>query len=302
MNRYDLFGMTFESPAPIPGLVVAETRAPPHEPPIRIVFGTVPPRIEEPEYADASVQVSGSQYLFSYPGVLRLLVDEDQRIVVEPEPGGDPGLLWATILGIGGGAVGFRRGHISLHAGSVLAGGGCVAFAGQSGAGKSTLAAALVQRGYPLFTDDHSLVRFGPDGALVVSHGPPDLRLLEDAVAALGWSGVTPFATLPASGKTVFRPSVPSPATAVLRRIYVLGFEGEGAGAGLHRLEGVAALQALIGCLRLRPGLLGVGPVQRTFERLGAIAERVEMFRFIRPRDHAKAPAWIDRLQEHFES
>jgi hypothetical protein len=297
---YDFFGLTFESEEKIPGLVAKESI--PIEPVIRIEFGAVPRHIENVEYEDDAVQASGSEYLFTYPGLLRLFVERDWRIVVERLEGCDQVRLWTLVLGAGSSIVGFRRGYIPLHASSISTKQGCVAFGGQSGAGKSTIAASLIERGFELFADDLCLVQWDSVGTPVVGHGVPELRLWEDAVAALDWTGIKPFAVQPYVKKSVFRRDLPQERLAKLRRIYALEFAGEGAESGIFRLEGVEAMQALIGCLRMRLGLLPVGTAQRTFERLAAIGDKVEMFRFVRPLDHGQSTYWLDRLIEHFEA
>lgn len=297
---YDLFGLSFISDEPIPGLT--PSRSPSPEDAIRIEFGSVPASIRNPDYADETVQVTASQYLFTYPGVLRLVIEGDRRIVVQRLEDWDPVRLWTCVLGVGPSITGFRRGHIPLHASSVLKDGRCFAFAGQSGAGKSTIAALLCERGFELFADDLCLVQLDPGGAAFAGQGVTELRLWDDAVAALDWTDIKPFAVQPNVNKSVFRRAAPIDRTAGLQRIYTLAFTAEGEEPGIHRLHGVEAMQALVGCLRMRMALLGLGQTQRPFERLAAISDQVEMFRFSRPLDHAQSRCWLDRLVDHFEA
>jgi hypothetical protein len=297
---YDLFGLTFESAERIPGLALAGVSHCNNA--IRIEFGPVPKSIENIEFEDDTVQASGSEYLFAYPGVLRLYVEQDRRIVVERMEACDTVKLWTLVLGIGTSITGFRRGYIPIHASSILTDKGCIAFAGQTGAGKSTSAALLIDRGFELFADDLCLVQWDEAARAIVGRGVPELRLWDDAVAALDWTDIEPFAVQPNVKKSVFRRAAPQERFGNLRRIYVLEFTREDAAPGIHRLAGVDALQALIGCLRLRLGLLQTGASQRTFERLAAIGDKVEIFRFVRPLDYRQSSYWFDRLIEHFES
>jgi hypothetical protein len=297
---YDLFGLTLESAETIPGLVASEKAS--GENVIRIEFGPVPRHINDAEFEDGAVQANGSEYLFTYPGLLRLFVEQDRRIVVERLEDCEAVRLWTVVLGIGASIIGFRRGYIPIHASSVSIGKECVAFAGQTGAGKSTIAAALVKRGFELFADDLCLVQWDRAARPIVGRGVPELRLWDDAVAALDWTDIAPFAVLPDVKKSVFRRAPPRQRFAGLRRIYTLEFSGENGAPGIYRLDGVDAMQALIGCLRLRLGLLPIGAARRTFERLAAIGDKVEMFRFVRPLDHRQSNDWLDRLIEHFES
>jgi hypothetical protein len=64
----------------------------------------------------------------------------------------------------------------------------------------------------------------------------------------------------------------------------------------------VAALQALIDCLRIRLPLLMTGAAQKSFERMAAVSRSVEMFRFVRPRDPEQSWHWAGRLAEHFDA
>ncbi len=294
---YDLFGLAFASPVAIPGM--DGTASPTREGAIQIQFGRTPDALADVAYEDETVQASATEYLFTYPGVLRLYVGGDQVIVAEQLAGCDPVRLWTVILGVGSSIAGLRRGHIPLHASSVLVNDGCLAFGGQSGAGKSTIAASLVKRGFELFADDLCLVQDAVSGQPTVGHGVAELRLLDDAVTALDWSSITPFAIQPHTTKSVFRREPANQRRAPLRRVYALQFADEG--TGVHRLNGVEAMQALTGCLRLRFGLLPIGDAAGTFRQIAAIAESVEIYRFVRPRDHAQAGLWLDRLIDHFQ-
>jgi hypothetical protein len=297
---YDLFGLIFESTENIPGIAPAGISLCRNA--IAIEFGPVPHRIENVEFEDSTVRASGSEYLFTYPGVLRLYVEQDRRIVVERQEDCSPVRLWTFVLGVGASITGFRRGHIPLHASSILTEKGCIAFAGRAGAGKSTVAAFLINRGFELFTDDLCLIQWSGTMKPVVGRGVPELRLSGDSIAALDWTDAKPFAVQPNANKTVFRRAAPRERFGDLRRIYILEFTRDGAAPGIHRLSGTEALRALINCLRLRLGLLPTGEARRTFERLTAIGDKVEIFRFARPPDYQQSSYWFDRLIEHFES
>lgn len=72
-----------------------------------------------------------------------------------------------------------RQGIPALHAGVVIIGSGAAAFLSHSGGGKSVLAAALMQAGYPLLTDDILAVEHRRD-SFVGRPGYPQLRLWPD--------------------------------------------------------------------------------------------------------------------------
>lgn len=72
-----------------------------------------------------------------------------------------------------------KQGHEPLHATAVEIGGAAVAFLGASGQGKSTLAAAFLQAGHRVLTDDLLLIR-DVDGALCGWPGPPRIKLFPE--------------------------------------------------------------------------------------------------------------------------
>jgi hypothetical protein len=295
---YDLFGLSFRTAIPIPGVQPAPALAA-GSPAICIDFGPVPLSIGAPCYKDSIVQVTGDEYLFHYPGLVRLYVQGGERIVVEAAPDADPVKLWTITLGVGASIAGFRRGHVPIHASAILTSRGCMAFAGQSGAGKSTTAAWLLRLGYQLHADDLCLANVSGD-EVVVGRGIQELRLWDESIQALGWEDVQPFALMPDVPKSVFRWAAPSPPLGTLRRMYVLKFADEAAEPGIYAMEGVQALQALIDCLRLRPRILSTGLAGRTFEHLTTLCRKVEMFRFVRPLDVRSSEGWTRRLAEHF--
>ena len=296
--RYELFGLSLESAIAIPGLAEAEGRNGACS--IQINFDRTPESITNPDYVDETVQASASEYLFSYPGMLRLYVNGDRNIVVERFNECDSARMWTLILGVGSSIIGFRRGFVPLHASAVKGNDGCIALAGQSGFGKSTLAASLANFGYPLHADDLCLIQPGVNSVLEVGGGVRELRLWDDAVEILDWSAHKPFATIPEMPKSVYRLTQEPVSLLPLRRIYALAFDDESTPSGIHKVTGVEAMQTLIGCLRMRLGLLPIGPRQRTFESLAAISREIEIYRFVRPRDRNQLWDWSERLASHF--
>ena len=299
---YDLFGLTFESQLPIPGL--ARQRSGGSREAVSIEFGPVPHTIARADYRDETVQASAAEFLYSYPNVIRLYVEGGTRIVAEPLEACDRMALWSFILGMGASVAGLRRGFVALHAAAVADGSRCIAFAGQSGAGKSTLAASLVDLGFSLHADDLCLMQPGlrqeSDGAVMVGPGIRELRLCDDAVASLKWSAREPYGRLAAVAKSVYLLKGAQPATLPLGRIYLLEFSNAATPPGIYPVDGVAGLRALIDVLRLRPTLLRTGDKQAIFQALAQICRSVPIFRFVRPRDATTMRVWSERLAEHF--
>ena len=72
-----------------------------------------------------------------------------------------------------------RRGIVALHASAVAIGKRCIGFLSNSGHGKSTLAAAFMQNGFPLQTDDILPVE-NRMGSILARPGYPTMRLWPD--------------------------------------------------------------------------------------------------------------------------
>ena len=78
------------------------------------------------------------------------------------------------------------RGFEPLHGTAIVAGEKAVAFLGDSGAGKSTLAAALLQKGFPLLTDDVLALEFMGE-SVCAWPGIARVKLNPDSADAVFW-------------------------------------------------------------------------------------------------------------------
>jgi hypothetical protein len=119
-------------------------------------------------------------------GVARYLVTSGGDVVVEPHDNADGVMLRAWLLGPVLGILCNQRGLFPLHASCVRIAGNAVALTGRPGAGKSTLAAALVQRGHGLVSDDVCAIDLVASGGPMVLPSFPRLKLWEDAMERLG--------------------------------------------------------------------------------------------------------------------
>ncbi|MBF0394217.1 MAG: serine kinase, partial [Alphaproteobacteria bacterium] len=81
-----------------------------------------------------------------------------------------------------------QRGLLPLHASCVAIGGRAVAFSGVSGAGKSTLAAAFHRQGYPVLSDDVTVVDVEAPGGPLVLPSFPRIKLWRNVMDALALS------------------------------------------------------------------------------------------------------------------
>ncbi len=119
------------------------------------------------------------------PKVGNFLISNGNEVIVEPLPDVDERILRPCILGSAMSVILQQRGFLVLHASAVLMQGEAIAFLGTSGAGKSTTASAFMKQGYSVITDDVLAIQF-KDGIPIVIPSYPFIKLLPDAVAALG--------------------------------------------------------------------------------------------------------------------
>ncbi len=136
----------------------------------------------------------GSIYL-SWPGLFEFLVSADGlRIAARPGPKVSwesfYTYLFAQVLSF---AL-LKQGIEPLHCTAVVLAGGAVGFLGDCGYGKSSLAAAFLQAGYPLLTDDLLVLKENGRGFLAYPSFPR-IKLFPEIAQALlgGGTGGVPY-------------------------------------------------------------------------------------------------------------
>ncbi len=125
---------------------------------VRIELGQIAGKIPATRDYDEMCSVGPQDYLLNIPEVARFHALGGSTVRVDLVPGAARPDVSAFLLGSVFGALCHQNGLLPLHASSVTAGGGVVAFLGESGAGKSTLAACMQARGYRIFSDDICLL------------------------------------------------------------------------------------------------------------------------------------------------
>ena len=174
-----------------------------------------------------------------------------------------------------------------------------VAFVGESGAGKSTLAAGLARRGHQIVADDVCFLQLGAYGNVQAWPGVYQIRLWEDARAALGYEGAEVEREIHAYNK-YFVPVHP-PRNPVesrrLRAVYQL--QPARGVTGMTCLHGAAAVEVLLQNV-YRLGLaecLGYKP--HAFMVCTAAARDVPVFRFSRTLGLDTLGPSIELLESH---
>lgn len=175
---YDACGIRLRSELAIPGLAPAVS---PEGADILVVRGPV----EAPDRWPASgiaAWPSTDADVISWAGraTLRIAASEI-RVDSENEP-----FARQCVVGPGLGVALHRRGRLVLHGSAVDVGGQAVVLLGQKGAGKSTTAAALLDRGHALLTDDLVTIVAGADGTAHCAPGPTQMKLWPSSAEAFG--------------------------------------------------------------------------------------------------------------------
>lgn len=170
-----------------------------------------------------------------------------------------------------------KRGWEPLHATAMAIDGKAALFVGDCGFGKSTLAAAFLQAGYPLLSDD-LLVLHKPHAALLAYPGSPRIKLfpemarffLGEAVAGVPMNPYTHKLIVPLEESQVFTQPLPVGA------IYALAPPSEVRGARVS-LSILSRRQAFLTLLAntFNRAILDSARLRRQFEAAEALANTV---------------------------
>jgi hypothetical protein len=183
---YRISGLLVASEIDLPGLIPG---APDRTPQVTIRLGEVPESLPQPTASGPTWQIAGKQFLLGIPNIARFLLNDGSEIVVAPEPEATVADLRIFTLGGAFGILLHQREQIVLHGSAVRVGDKAVLFCGPSGAGKSTMAAALVQRGFPLVSEDVCVVTTTDSGTPLVHPDGRQLKLWAQSINKLDLAG-----------------------------------------------------------------------------------------------------------------
>lgn len=256
-------------------------------PDVAVRLGDVPVSLPDRLIEAPWCAASRTEFLFEISGVARYHIAGGSEITVQRDASGNPPdadlRLW--LLGSAFGALLHQRGLLPLHVSAVRAPGGAWAFTGESGEGKSTLAAFLHQRyGWPLVSDDVSVVS-SEEGQSVVHPGPRKLKLWQDALERLDFSGGQAVRDLSNTDKfQLYLPGEGDYQPEPLRGLVLLASAGPDSPPRLERLKGIEAFDACMAAI-YRPNMdhWFKQPAQRMNE-LVRLCRQVPVYRFVRAR------------------
>ncbi|QHW30850.1 aldolase [Paenibacillus rhizovicinus] len=135
---------------------------------------------------DRSCYLFGERQVYLHvPDTAVFRMSEGSEMAVSPKEGADPTQIRLFLLGTCMAIILMQRRLLPLHGSGVIIDGSVYAIVGDSGAGKSTLAAAFLERGYQLISDDVIAV-VNTDGNPVVLPAYPQQKLWPESVQMLG--------------------------------------------------------------------------------------------------------------------
>lgn len=297
MHSYRICGLSVSSDIHLPGLIAG---APELSPQVTIRRGAVPEALHEPTLVGPTWQIAGKQFLLSVPNVARFLLENGDQIIFAPETEASvedvPIFLTGTVFGI----LLHQRQHIVLHASAVEVDGKAVVFCGASGAGKSTLAAALLQRGYRLITDDICAISLEPNSAPIVHPDGRQLKLWAETIEKLEFQDIRGERVRDCLEKFYVEPRETANEALPLGAVYVLQAARPTDIAGIKRPNVVDAA-LLLRSHAYRPSLVVRLEQRECYFRLAAeIANKSGIFLLTRPWSFDAMTEVVSRLERHW--
>lgn len=195
-----------------------------------------------------------------------------------------------------------RQGLEPLHATVVVVRGNAVALMADTGQGKSTLAAAFLQAGFPLLTDDLLIVRRQGSDWLAYP-GPARLKLFPEIAGALLDQEIAGTPLNPDTPKLILplRDGQWHPRPVPLRAIYVLNCLKSAKQNRPVRVQPLSPAKALIELLRGTFNTVITEParLKQQFQQTAEIARTIPVRRLSYPRGLQHLPAVREAVLAH---
>jgi hypothetical protein len=169
-NYYRAFGYTIHSEIALPELITINFNESLADIEIKVTDLT---KVGKELFKNVTEFVfNNKQVLFHIPNIATFSIEDGKKIHVSPIETGREEFIRLLLLGTCMGIVLMQRGRIPLHGSVVAIENKAYAIIGESGAGKSTLAAAFLNQGYKLLTDDVISITFIDDQPYVIPSYP----------------------------------------------------------------------------------------------------------------------------------
>ncbi|HUT02978.1 MAG TPA: hypothetical protein VM163_03715 [bacterium] len=184
-STYSIYGLRLSSEVRLPELSETIDEGPSD---IYISLGSISSDLSRSGRDDNGFVVVGDAIFLDIPGVATFSIRDGASIEVVRYPSSTEVQVRLFLLGSVMGALLHQRGLMPFHAGSIGVEGYGVAFSADSGGGKSTLTALFAQRGYQVNGDDVAALELAPTNEVLLRSAPARIRLMPDALEALGKS------------------------------------------------------------------------------------------------------------------
>ncbi|MBB5282798.1 hypothetical protein HNQ92_000919 [Rhabdobacter roseus] len=240
--------------------------------------------------ATSGTDAAGHLYL-SWEGVADYQALNGRTLRVQPRTE-EADLLSLFTLSEALGLILFQRGMYLLHASAVQVGAEAWCFMGTPGAGKSTTAAAFVQAGCPLLSDDLTALRFDEQGRAQIIPGFPQLKIWDTTAEGLRYDPALLTPISEGINKFAFQPTANFPQVPIeLGAIYFL-----------HRARNRPARQVVspvevpmetLKYFPLPKQFLNQPTIKKLFTQSLQCARTVPICRMRRPADFAALQAWV---------
>ncbi|BDX07615.1 ATP-binding cassette domain-containing protein [Planctobacterium marinum] len=190
---------------------------------------------------------------------------------------------------------------LSLHVSAVSVAGQAIAFQGHSGAGKSTLAAMLMQRGYPVITEDLGIVELNEQTAIMRA-GVPYFRLWRQTLKYLNetpqphnraWLNKGKYYQSIEDDKFCLHPQP-------IRAIYFLKEPEQGNSVAIKTMTGFSAAKALLNSYFFGLQQNNTTKTEQLFKKTMVLANQTLCFELVRPKNFAMTEQVLDALVQHW--
>jgi len=228
-----------------------------------------------------------------------MIIRDGHQILVKPLPDAEPNFLRLYLVGSAMGILFHQRRQFIFHGAAVLLGNGASVFVGPSGAGKSTLAAHLAAAGYRALADDTLPLR-EEDEKIIVWPGAEMFKMWGDALEGLGRATDDLTQVSERYGKYFLsNPMVAPDAPAEVREVFVLEHGDRFEITPISGLDAIAALNENT----YRPEMIGfLGNEAGYLAQLGSLCQKLDFYRFTRPKDASRMSEGIEMLSRHWST
>jgi hypothetical protein len=296
LYRYKAFGFVVDSEIEIPEFIESL-----EEPNVFIRFGDIPDYLESPLFSGTYFQASPNQFLLKVNNIANFYVEGGCSIQIKPVKNSAEEDIRLFLLGSAFGALIHQRGLLPMHGSSLNIDGKAYIFSGVSGAGKSTLAAALVQRGHNLLSDDISVVSVKNNIPFVYA-GYPSVKLWTDSVEKLGMDPETLARVRTSFEKRhVSLPQNFYSDELALAGVYILE-KGSSEGIHIEQLKGIEKFNLLKDNTYRLYFVKGLGNTEAHFKHIAAVAQCCQVKRITRSSQSFSLNKLLDIVEQDIRS